>query len=339
MKRGVRIVVFVALCIVALLGLLILLPFLKEGFSRSELPYLFLGSAIAIALALFWTWLARPATGWVIAGWLLLAAPAASYLTIGGDMLWQQFEADRLAASVKIENYAETPIYWPGFEGPVGLKIEFDLHHPENPAGLIYAPELRMGPELDIPKGVFFSTWTTGGGYFKDYHLEQPVGDLTLLKVPLHQELVDPRFANRGFENGRETRLAYHLYPGIVESIESRSHICLSRDARSLPLCATGQAPETGCAKRRRDTEPIYHMGDDLSALWGVAGPSDAVADLSGLLTSVLRQRSALQRHPDTWQAIQSRLEPAGLAMAGYALCDPGPKSHNSWRVCYCRKG
>lgn len=79
-------------------------------------------------------------------------------------------------------------------------------------------------------------------------------------------------------------------------------------------------------------------MGNDLTALWMAAGSADmVVVDLGALLTATLRDQGSLQGDPKGWTAIQRRLEPAGLAAAGYRLCPPGEDSHTAFRTCYCR--
>ena len=56
-----------------------------------------------------------------------------------------------LARSLEITAYRETAIEWPGFDGPVGLKIEIAVQHDFTPDGLVYPPEIRMGPDIEVP--------------------------------------------------------------------------------------------------------------------------------------------------------------------------------------------
>ncbi len=143
-----------------------------------------------------------------------------------------------------------------------------------------------------------------------------------------------------GLEPGGRTRLTFHLHPGTIDLLVSPSRLCLANDSFGHRPCAEGQNPKDGCTSpnHRIETSPIYTVGGDLSVLWMAAGESDLRADLSPVLTEVLRARSRLQGDPEAWTAMQKRLEPGGLMNAGYRLCPPGEKnSHNSFRTCYCR--
>ncbi len=71
-------------------------------------------------------------------------------------------------------------------------------------------------------------------------------------------------------------------------------------------------------------------------ALWIAIGPNDLVVDLGPVLVPTLHAQSRLQGDPGAWTAMQRRLEPAGLAAAGFQLCPPGEDSHDKYRTCYC---
>ena len=337
---AVRIIFFLSLCMAAAIAMLLLFPGLKEGTSQSELP-LYLGTAGGLAVFAFaWWFVCGKSRAKTIVGCLVLALPFGLHLLLTALLILANIEGRRLPGRVTITDYRETPIQWPGFDGPVGLDVELELTHPKGTKGVIYAPEIRMSPALTIPRSVAFSTLTSGGGYFKDGYLEQPVGDLAILKSVLFQELYPERFANRRFEPGERTRLTYHLFPGTLETLVSEDKICLASESFGLPACAEAQAPETGCApaaRRRTVTNPILHDGAELHALWLVAGAYDMVADISPLLNDQLRNKSQLQGNPDIWAGIMRRLEPASLTRAGYRLCPPGRESHTAFRTCYCR--
>ena len=86
-----------------------------------------------------------------------------------------------------IENFRETPILWDGFDGPIGLTIELDLVHPAGLEGFVFTPQVRMAPAYDIAADDLQSSRTFSGGYFKDWHIGEDVGDLVLLKPVLFQ--------------------------------------------------------------------------------------------------------------------------------------------------------
>jgi hypothetical protein len=340
MITAARIAFFLLLCLASAAGMFLLFPFLKEGSSQSELP-LFLGAAGTLAvLAIAWWFVCGRSLGKTIVGCLVLALPFGLHLLQAALLVQADIEGRRLPDRIEITSYRESPILWPGFDGPVGLDIELEITHPDGTEGSIYAPEFRMGPPLAIPRDVAISTLTTGGGYFKDGYLDQPVGDLAILKSVLFQELYAERFANRRFEPGGLTRLTYHLYPGTLETLMSEDKFCLASTSFGLPACAEAQAPETGCApvgRRRVVADPIFNSGSDLRTLWLVAGAYDMVADLSPLLNAQLQAKSHLQGDPGAWTGIMKRLEPASLKRAGYRLCPPGRDSHTAFRTCYCR--
>jgi hypothetical protein len=339
MKTLGRILFFIAILIVSALSLLLLFPGMKEGLSWRETPFYFAGAAGLVVVGALW-WLAC-GRSWLKAavGWAVLAIPLYLGLTAGVSLVAAHLRGQRLQSGASIENYRETPILWPGFAGPVGLTVSLDLIHPAGAQGRIYPPEIRMGPVLAIASDRLFASYTSGSGYFEDNYVDEDVGDLVLLKTVLHQSLHEPRRASTGFESGGRSRLTYHLYPGTLELLENEARLCLTSRAPGIPWCEAGQTPKDGCAlrERTRAAQPIYHDGADLTALWGVAGSADMVADLSPLLTDVLRAQASLQNHPAAWTAMQKQMEPQSLARAGYKLCDPGPNSHNAFRTCYCR--
>ncbi|MDX1422840.1 MAG: hypothetical protein R3322_06855 [Kiloniellales bacterium] len=348
MARVARGALFVGLLAVAGLAMLMLVPGLKEGVSQEEVPGLFGGVGLFLLLGLVW-WLASGrALGLSLAGWVVLAVPTVAYLVEAGLLIAADLEGRRLAEEVAIEGYREEAILWPGFDGPVGLALSFDLVHPEGVSGLILPPEIRMGPALEIPRDRLVSSRTNGSGYFKDTYLEQPVGALTLLKSVLFQRLYENDSFQRDYEKwvsafhfapGARTRLTFHLHPGALDYLESPARLCLSSRTFGQRVCEAGEDPADGCASpnRRPVSEPIYADGGDLSALWVAVGGYDMVVDLGPVLTATLRAESRLQGDHAAWTRMQKRLERTGLAAAGYRLCPPGEDSHNAFRTCYCR--
>ncbi len=348
MKWALRALVFVGLLAAAAVALLLLFPGLKEGVSQEELPALIGGLGVVVLLGLLWWLVCGRSLKLSLIGWLVLALPTAVGLTQAGRLIAANLQGLRLASAAGIEGYHEAPIQWPGFDGPVGLTISFDLVHPEGISALILPPEIRMGPDLEIPRDKLNPTQTAGSGYFKNYYLEKPVGDLTLLKTVLFQHLyVNDSFGQDyekwvsayRFAPGGRTRLTFHLLPGTIDYLESPERLCLSSQSFGLRLCEAGEDPKVGCASPnwRQVTDPVYAAGSDVTALWIAVGAADMVADLGPLLTATLRAGSRLQGDPEGWTAMQKRLEPAGLAAAGYRLCPPGEDSHTAFRTCYCR--
>lgn len=339
MKRAAQILAFIVLCLAAAGGLVLLFPGAKEGYGWSDLPLLLGNAGALFALAGLWWLIAGRSVRKATIGWAILAIPIALTLAVIVLLLAARFQGARLAESLRIEHYAEAPIDWPGFDGPVGMEIAITLRHPAGANALIAPPEIRMSPAIGIPADRLYATRTNGAGYFKDYYLKEKTGPVTLLKSVLFQGLYPERFASRKFEAGGITKLRYHLHPGTVALLENRDRLCLASRSAGVPRCAPGVKPETGCLKAGwpRITEPVYTVGRDLTALWLAAGGNGMFADFSAQLTETLRKSSALQNDPDAWRAMQQRFEPASLKRAGYSVCPPAPNAHTASRVCYCR--
>lgn len=343
-----RTLLLVAIIGLSALGLAAWVPFGKEGASWTDLPIIAGMAAGALVLGVIW-WLAvgrrmRRA----LIGWVILMPPLLAHGSLAVSLVAARVAGERLASSVSIEIYQETPILWPGFDGPIGLELSLELRHPPGTTAMILPPEIRMGPELTIDRDLLSASLTGGSGYLKNYYLEKPVGDLALLKPVLFQRVFENPGAgdpNRRwdssvpFDASASTRLTYFLLPGAVDYLPDRSRICLNAQSYGIPPCSPEQKPESGCASPNytRVTDPAYAVGSDLSALWVAAGAHDMIADLSGALTAALRRSSRLQANPAEWTAMQHRLEPSGLARAGYEFCAAGADSHSAFRTCYCR--
>jgi len=319
--------------LLALAALFFLLPGLKEGFSRAELPY-YAGAAASMALlAGIWWFATGRRLAYAAPPLAVLAVPLLAYLALIADFALAAHEARRFANSVKIVGYTEQRIQWPGFDGPVGVRLTLELSHGVPPGGVLYAPELSMAP-LGATEGGIYHRLIVGSGYAGN--ADGPDAPVTLLKEVLFR--VPPRTAPPLDDGGRSS-LTYDLLPGIVDMMAGPSHICLTTAVAGLPQCAAGGDDTAGCVRpdRYRPAEPDYERGSDLNAVWLFAGRSDVVADLSPQLTEALRRYSQWQGAGERWTAMQKRLEPQGLAAAGYGPCPPGRDSHTRYRICYCR--
>lgn len=347
MQGVLRIFLLVVIICFAILGLLVYVPFAKEGASWTDLP-IFAGIVgAALVLAFLW-WLAvGRRIGRAMIGWMILLAPLAAHGSTLVLLAIARFDGRHLASSIEIEGYQEQPINWPGFDGPIGMAVSLKLRHAAGIDAILMAPELHFGPLLDVSGDNLSATLTGGSGYLKNYYLPHPLGDLTLLKPVLFQrvfentQLVDPSYkwhSSFRLDPSGKTDLTYFLLPGTIDYLPERKRICLNSRSAGLPICAAGQKPESGCASPNYPpiTDPIYAQGQDLSALWMAAGSYDLIADLSVPLTTALRRHSTLQANPAEWREIQKRLEPEGLAKAGYSLCPADADSHTAFRICYC---
>lgn len=348
MKTAFLAFLFVFMLICSAFFLLLALIYGKEGASWGDLPTFAGVVAAGLGLGFLWWWGVGGRFWATLLGWAVLLPAVFAHGWMAGAILYARFEGERLANTARIETYREKPILWPGFDGPVGMEINLELHHaPGIDAGLL-PPEIRMGADFFIPNDKLSATQTTGSGYFNDYYLDRKIGDLTLLKPVLFQRVFENPTAKdqyykwnayTRFDASGVTLLTYHLLPGAVDYVPDVNRICVNSQSFGVTLCATGEKPASGCASpnTRRVTQPVYTDGEDLSAIWYGAGAHGMTADLSGKLTAALRRHSSLQASPAAWTAMQKRLEPAGLAKAGYELCPAGDKSHTTGRTCYCR--
>lgn len=350
MKTAARAVLLVVIVCASTLGVLALLPFAKEGSSWGDMPIFAAAIGTALLLGLVW-WLAvGRSLPRALIGWAILLVPLIAHGAVVTSLVMARIDGQRLAETLRIVNYRENPIVWPGFDGPIGLEMSLELRHPSGTDARILPPEIRMGPTLHIPLDKLSASRRSGSGYFKNTYLEKPAGDLTLLKAVLFQRVfANPAVRNPNykwtpsaeFTRSDRTAVTYFLLPGTVDFIPDQNRICLNSRSYGVALCAKDRKPDTGCASpnHHRITEPVYFKGDGLSAIWIAAGAYDMTADLSSRITATLRKHSSLQSNPAGWLAIQKRLEPEGLAKAGYRSCPAGKDSHTGFRTCYCKPG
>lgn len=295
-----------------------------------------------LALAVLW-WLVS-GRRWTIAllGWLVLAVPFSAHALWQGETLIADRKGATLSRQMTVENFSETPIFWEGFSGPVGMEIEFDLVHPQGLTGFVTAPQIRMAPDYDIAAKNLESSRTFSGGYFRDWHIEEKVGDLTVLKPVLFQSLYKDSPSDHDFDvlspNGR-THLIYRLHPGTVKRLESKAKMCLVNPSFGLPVCGPDQDASDGCVGKniRKVTDVTYNIGADLNALWTAGGTTFNNVDIGHVIAQALQKDSSLRGDSEAWTALQKQFEPAGLAAAGYRLCPAGKDSHSIGQVCYCR--
>jgi hypothetical protein len=312
LMQAVRGIFFFILVAISAVGLLVLLPFLKEGASREEIPLLLGGAGIYLLLGgVWWLFVGRVPVKAAL-GWAFLLAPLLAYLALAGVLLLAYVRGERLSRSISIESYSEEPIFWPGFDDPVGWRIVVGLNQPPEVEALLTAPEIRMGPEVDIPSGDLSNTGAAGRW-----------------------------LAERRFAPGSHSEHVYHLFPGHLDYLASEDKVCVTSATFGLPACGPGQTAEQGCVRTERQPgrPAVHHQGTDLSAIWAAFGSYDMAIDLSRTLTRTMRRESRLQGDPAFWSTMQKRLEPAGLAAAGYRLCPSGDDTHSTSRLCYCRAG
>jgi hypothetical protein len=299
-----RLTLGASLALVALLSaaaLVLLLPWLKEGYGIEELPFFAGGAAGLAVLGLLWVALTRRVSSVArVVGLAPVAVALAAYLLLTGRVLWNEAEGRRLSRTVRIARFVEHDILWPGFDGPVGLRLEIELEHGVRRDGNLFPPKVLMGPTATVDRRSYFL------GVFDDW-------SRGFLASPL---LTDGRATDHPrLGASSAARLVYEVYPGLV------------RSARPERVCVTQSGNEEAPYRL------IYATGTDLAASWVFVSRGGVHVDLSGPLTAALRQTSRLEGHPLEWEALLRRLEPEGLERAGYERCAEAQPAE----ACYCR--
>jgi hypothetical protein len=289
-------------CLLWALGALalgFLFPWLKEGHDVEQLP-LFAGVAAGLGVLVLAAWKGLRGKPLLLAAGLLgLLPPLAAYglLTLG--LLADEWRGRSLARSLRITSLRETPIEWPGFDGPVGLRLEIELQHGIRMPGNLYAPKLRMaGADVPTRRDYFFGP--AFGGY-----------EAGFLQQPVFQHA--GRWHGQPELQGSPARLSFDLYPWKVQRYEAGRKVCFGKwDAERV----LGSA-----------------AGEQLGACWMFAGRGGIYVDVSAPLTAELRARSSYQGRREEWEKLLRRLEPASLLAHGFQPCG----DEQSGDRCYCR--
>ena len=293
-----RILLLLIVVLIAAAALFALLPWVKEGYDLADLPH-FIGMAagLAIVAGLWW----RVGRGGVrIAGLVALALPLFVYTDLSLRLAFNFWYGRRLESQTHISSLQATPIAWPGFEGPVGVRIEMELAHPTGLNVRLFPPKIAMTGLRELTAKEYFS----------------------FLSVTQHDSLAVPLFPI-GREPPRDvlrdspTHLIYELYPATMYDMENSQRICLWKDF----------------AEAKLDTNPTY-----LAASWYFITEGGANVDLSGQLSERIRASDPFRNITRAeWTAMLRRIEPAELVRAGYEKC-PASNPQNTDQSCYCRR-
>ncbi len=315
-------VLFLSVLAVSAFGLLILLVSAKEG---GETWQLVTGAGVFLVVLVLWWRLASGFEGRYnktisTLGKAVLTTLFLFFTVMATPYVLASIQGPRFAEQARIENFTETAIEWPGFAGPVGLRLEWDLVHPFHEVGVLYPPKVWMGTfkRFDLPNAYFSLDFH----YFKEGDTQPDARRLSVLESLPFGPMGD---SDGLLSSERRTHLVYDLYPKNLVHLESSDKLCLNRD--SFPINTSLKGP------------PVYHQGEDLSALWLFAGGSNLTVDLSPLLMNELRKQSRLQGRQREWKAMQKRFQPAGLRLAGYDPCrlEKGNLDFVKGRLCFCK--
>jgi hypothetical protein len=238
----------------------------------------------------------------------VIGLPLLVYGGVSGGLIASQITAARIERSARIENYIETPILWPGLPEPVGLHIEFELHHASAPEGSLFPPKILMGNSVALSYRSYDSEYFSRRAYLTAplFHFVNP--------DPLREAERISR-ERRVLMAAQPAHLAYDLYPGNIWRLGAPGQACF---VTSAPV------------SRHENGE-----GENLSAIWYFAASGGVRVDLSGLLTDVLRKQSALQNRLPEWTSMLEGLQPEAMQQAGYEPC-PNTSSFGASELCLC---
>lgn len=125
---------------IAAAALLFLLPSLKEGYDRDELAQ-FAALVACLAVPAAWSWRAGHRASAVIA-----AIPLLAYLLLTGQLLVNLIRGWYIESRTEIIALSEQPIVWPGFDGPVGIRLNINIRSPSSPRGNLLSPKIATRP-------------------------------------------------------------------------------------------------------------------------------------------------------------------------------------------------
>jgi hypothetical protein len=108
---------------------------------------------------------------------------------------------------------------WPGFEGPVGVRIEMELVHPKGLDVTLLPPKIAMTEMREL----------TAQHYFSFLSMVQS-GSLAVPLFPVGRE--PPRDVLRD----SPARMVYELYPAAMNQMENPQPVCLWKDFAETKL-------------------------------------------------------------------------------------------------------
>ena len=285
--RALRVFGCFVLGLVSLFALGLVVPFVKEGYDRDELPLFASIAGGLAALAVVWWRLNRRHRAIAVAGVALLASPIVVYAGLSTRVTINEWRGRHLGQTVRILSLREEEIRWPGLPGPVGLRLEIEVQHAIGLEGNLFPPKVIMGPDPRPTRADYWSGSLDGAA---------------VLSTPVFERAQSPRDV---FLRPGRTRIVYEMFPSTLER----------RDGEAL--CVNATAERTGDGGRTSST------GTHLGAAWFFAAEGGLYVDLGGPLTDALRRGSVYEGKGAAWTALLRGLDPPALAAAGYAPCPP----------------
>ena len=211
-----------------------------------------------------------------------------------------------IESSIRLENYQEEPIYWPGISRAVGVKMSFDIRHPKIFTQTFYPPKLFFSKYNDIPN--WDLSWYRPGAYYADLRFVSP-------KIHNDRDEGTDRIGN-SFNHHEVTSVVYYLYPDILDLVES----------------------DRFCVENSINVNKQHIVGSNASsasAYWYGETYEYNAFDLGEILTEKINQESILLTDTHIWKNRFDVFSESNLAgLSAYEECSNIVKQ----RTCYCYK-
>lgn len=225
---------------------------------------------------------------WWKAGLLVLGLPLIYYTFMGSKGVFHIAQLAMFERSVKIENYREELVKWPGFEQAVGLRITFDLVYPYVINGKLYHPKILVGDQA-------LSAMGDAQKAYWDFCADPYKQDTACLSYP-----VWPMRALPELTSAERLTLSYDLYPSNLYHLENQANVCL---------------------RKRYPYGKQEFLTGEVGFLWPL-GNSHRHIQLGALLESVMKEKSEALRSAETMKNLFSNMQSQGLLGAGYQSCE-----------------
>ncbi len=305
MSTLIKSLLFLLVCLASVLCLYLLIPLLKEGWPSNSVLYILGIIAILSSLLLLWHWLWtkvwRAEKGvFHFFGMVLPAIPLVIYLWIGGLTAYYLIQASILSGQVTIKTYQETPIYWPGFDQPVGISLMLQLSQPLQLSGNL------LGPKIIAEKSAHGLPKNGPMASYMGYCLT-PSGEYVCLTEPMR-----PMLPEAGKSSKTTGKYTYQLFSSNIGYMESPERLCI----------------------RQQTIKDFSGDSAPIQALWIFATEANATINLSHKLTvSIHENNSYLASFPQIHH-MHLQFQASSLKRAGYDPCT----LKSLHKHCYCRK-
>jgi hypothetical protein len=240
-------------------------------------------------------------------------------------------QAQELVRDLIISDYREELIHWDLIKHAVGVRIRFNVENSNLVLEGTSPMQVWMGPRLI--RGRYDAMRVSSEGAGRPPHLNA-LHSKSLWPAMLHRE-------PRPFEqHGNTIRFTYELTPGDVNASDGESYICINRPIYAVHYdydnCRPGRKHPCGLITTQLPAGLKLHDGEELNASLFLHTP-DFIdnLDVSDILTTALKQHSALLQDPARWDSLF--INDGEFAAPEWKLC-PHPFINASVQInCFCK--